>query len=67
MECIDIYILKKKLDGWKGNLLIQVDKLQLLKSVLQALPIYLLSILNILSNINNVIERIIMEGIKWKI
>lgn len=48
----------KKLVGWKGALLSQAGKLQLLKASLQNLPIYTLSLLKIPDKFADAIEKI---------
>ncbi|XP_057816062.2 uncharacterized protein LOC131029568 [Cryptomeria japonica] len=48
----------KKLSGWKGALLSQARKLQLLKSSLQNVPVYALSLFKIPSKFVDAIENI---------
>lgn len=48
----------KKLASWKGTLLSQVGKIQLLKATLQNLPIYALSLFKIPSKYADAIEKI---------
>lgn len=48
----------KKLTGWKGVLLSQADKIQLVKSTLQNLPTYALNLFTILAKAIEAMERI---------
>jgi hypothetical protein len=48
----------KKLAGWKGAILSQAGKCQLVKSCLQNVPLYALSLFNILSKYAEKMERI---------
>lgn len=47
----------KNLVGWKGSLLRQACKIQLLKSILQNLPIYALSLIKVPSKYVDAIEK----------
>lgn len=49
---------QRKIAGWKGALLSQVGKLQLLKASLQSIPIYALSLFRIIVKYVDAIERI---------
>lgn len=49
---------QKKLAGWKGSLLTKAGKLQLLKSSLQNLPMYLLFLFKVPREISERIEQI---------
>lgn len=48
----------KKLAGWKGNLLTQAGKVTLLKSYLQSIPTYALTLFRILGKFSNAIDEI---------
>lgn len=50
--------LNRKLAGWKGSMLSQAGKLQLLQAALQNLPIYALSLFGILAKFVEALERI---------
>ncbi|KAH9308494.1 hypothetical protein KI387_036405, partial [Taxus chinensis] len=49
---------QKKLAAWKGALLSQAGKLQLVKATLQNLPSYFLSMLKIPSSVREAVEKI---------
>ncbi|KAH9319158.1 hypothetical protein KI387_020927 [Taxus chinensis] len=49
---------QKKLAAWKGALLSQASKLQLVKATLQNLPTYFMSLLKIPSSVREVVEKI---------
>ena len=50
--------IQRKLASWKGKILSNVGKLQLLTAALQGIPIYFLSIFKINQNMADKIERI---------
>ena len=50
--------IQRKLAGWKGKILSNAEKLQLLSAALQGIPIYFLSIFKINQNMAEKIERI---------
>lgn len=49
----------RKLAGWKGALLSRAGKIQLLKTTLQNLPVYALSLFKIPSKLTEIIEKIL--------
>lgn len=56
--CLLVDKFRKKLAGWKGSLLSQARKIQLLKASLQNLPIYALSLFKISAKYAEAIEKI---------
>ena len=50
--------IQKKLVGWKGKILSNAGKLQLIAAALQGIPIYFLSIFKINQNMAEKIERV---------
>lgn len=58
----------RKLVGWKGTLLSQAGKIQLLKATLQNLPVYALSLFNIPSKFAEIIDKLKKDsfGLGWR-
>lgn len=57
-------IFSRKLAGWKGSLLSRAGKINLLKSSLQSLPIYSVSIFKILGKFTDAIQKI-QKDLVW--